>query len=497
MSVLPLEPDRPAMELLGADFLGRAIDRLCNVSMVPAGIPDVYDMDLLRVLQESPPDDPGDQEQILGLLAKAAAQGLESAGPGNLAYIPGSGLFTAALAEMYARTVNKHGGLAGVAAGFAAMEAGILSWIARDVCGLPIGSSGLLTSGGSMATFSAVVAARHRILGEDHLDGTVYLTPHAHHSVSKAARMAGIKAANVREVPLDADLRMDIAAAQAMIDEDRRAGLRPFLLVATAGTTDTGTIDPLFELAELARTSGTWFHVDAAYGGFFALTERGRKRLRGMERADSITLDPHKSLFMPFGTGALVVRDPASLAEAHGGSGDYLQDLDTGTGLPNWSDLGPELTRETRGVRMWVPLRLHGVGAFRDALDEKLDLTERVHAEIATIAGLQVPLTPDLSTVVFRAAPIDSSPAAEALADEQTLRLLTSINAHQRVILSSTKIAGRVHLRVCTLSHRTHESTIREALRIIRLESRALHGLSTPAERVPQPQVVVTTLLRR
>lgn len=178
--------------------------------------------------------------------------------------------------------------------------------MARDVFG-PQGS------GGSMATFSATVAARHRRLGEDLAGGTVYTTAFAHHSVAKAANLASIRSAHIRTVPHTSDLRMDPDVVAAMIPADRAAGLRPFLLVATAGTTDTGTIDPLPQLAELARREDLWFYIDAAYGGFFRLTARGQERLTGIEQAYSITLDPYKTLFMPFGTGALVVRDIAAL----------------------------------------------------------------------------------------------------------------------------------------------------------------------------------------
>ncbi|MGW7510161.1 pyridoxal phosphate-dependent decarboxylase family protein [Streptomyces massasporeus] len=236
---------------------------------------------------------------LLARLDEAADCALETAGPGHLAYIPGSGLYSAALAEFYNRAVNRYGGLASVAPDLAALEESVIRWMARDVCGLPEGSGGLLTSGGSMATFSATLAARHDKLGEELAGGTVYTTAFAHHSVAKAARLAGIRAAHIRTVSHTPDLRMDPEAAAAMIRSDRHAGLRPFLLVATAGTTDTGTVDPLPQLADLARREDVWFHIDAAYGGFFRLTARGSERLAGFEEADSITLDPHKPLFMP------------------------------------------------------------------------------------------------------------------------------------------------------------------------------------------------------
>ncbi|MFD9510058.1 pyridoxal phosphate-dependent decarboxylase family protein [Streptomyces mirabilis] len=401
MHPFPLEPDRAAMAEMGRLVLDRVVDRTENLPARPATstLSPRAEAELVESFLAPPPDRGGDLKALLARLDEAADCALETAGPGHLAYIPGSGLYSAALAEFYNRAVNRYGGLASVAPALAALEESVIRWMAREVCGLPEGSGGLLTSGGSMATFSATVAARHDRLGEDLAGGTVYTTAFAHHSVAKSARLAGIRAAHIRTVPHTPDLRMDVEAAAAMIRADRDAGLRPFLLVATAGTTDTGTVDPLPQLADLARREDVWFHIDAAYGGFFRLTARGAERLAGFEEADSVTLDPHKTLFMPFGTGALVVRDIAALHAAHEGTGSYLQDMGAAGSVPDSGHLGPELTHEIRGVLAWLPLHLHGVDAFREALDEKLDLAEHVHDTLSGVAELDVPQRPDLSTV--------------------------------------------------------------------------------------------------
>ncbi|MFE7445743.1 pyridoxal phosphate-dependent decarboxylase family protein [Streptomyces chartreusis] len=458
---------------MGRLVLDRVVDRTENLAARPATSPlaPQAEAELVDSFLAPPPDRGGDLKALLARLDEAADCALETAGPGHLAYIPGSGLFSAALAELFNRAVNRYGGLASVAPAFAALEESVIRWMAHDVCGLPEGSGGLLTSGGSMATFSATVAARHHRLGEDLLGGTVYSTAFAHHSVAKAARLAGIRAAHIRTVPHTPDLRMDPEAAAAMIRSDREAGLRPFLLVATAGTTDTGTVDPLPKLADLARQEDVWFHIDAAYGGFFRLTTRGAERLTGIEEADSITLDPHKTLFMPFGTGALVVRDPAALYAAHDGTGSYLQDMGAEGSVPDSAHLGPELTHEIRGLRAWLPLHLHGVDAFREALDEKLDLAEHVHDTLSGVAELEVPQRPDLSTVIFRVRPADGSRGAAERADEESRRLLERINGHRRIVLSSTVVDSRYTLRVCVVSHRTHHDRITEALKIIIAEA--------------------------
>ncbi|WP_019069003.1 pyridoxal phosphate-dependent decarboxylase family protein [Streptomyces hokutonensis] len=473
MHPFPLEPDRATMAEMGHLVLDRVVERTDQLAARPATslLSPQAEAELGETLLAPPPARGGDLKALLARLDEAADCALESAGPGHLAYIPGSGLYSAALAEFYNRAVNRYGGLASVAPALAALEESVIRWMAREVCGLPEGSGGLLTSGGSMATFSATVAARHDRLGEDLAGGTVYTTAFAHHSVAKAARLAGIRAAHIRTVPHTPDLRMAPEAAAAMIRADRDAGLRPFLLVATAGTTDTGTVDPLPQLAGLARREDVRFHIDAAYGGFFRLTARGAERLAGIEQADSVTLDPHKTLFMPFGTGALVVRDLAALHAAHDGTGSYLQDM-AGAGVPDSGRLGPELTHEIRGLRAWLPLHLHGVNAFREALDEKLDLAEHVHDTLSGIAELEVLQRPELSTMIFRVRPVGGSRAAAERADAASRRLLERINGHRRIVLSSTVVDGRYTLRVCVVSHRTHHDRITEALQIITGEAR-------------------------
>ncbi len=434
-------PNAPAVELTGADRLATE-------------------------LQRPPPEHAGDAAALLKTFRQAAGQAVDTAGPGYLAFIPGGGLFTSALAEFPARAVNRYTGFAGFAPALVAMEEGVLGWL-REQFGLPAGGAGLTTTGGSTATLAAVVAARTERLGDAFGDGTLYVTAHTHRCVAKAARIAGLRVDQIRVVPTTAQLRMDPDVAAEMITADRASGRRPFLLVATAGTTDTGTVDPLPELAGLAERHGLWLHVDAAYGGFFVLTERGRHRLAGIEQADSLVLDPHKGMFLPYGTGVLLARDPAALAAAHAADGHYLQDAAGGTsGLPDYADLGPELTREYRGLRLWFPLHVHGVAAFRDALDEKLDLAEAAYRELAADPLLELPWRPDLSTVVFRL-------RGERDADPRNQRLLERVNASRRVHLSSTRIAGRYHLRLCVLSHRTHAEHIAAAVEIIRRAAEA------------------------
>jgi aromatic-L-amino-acid decarboxylase len=310
-----------------------------------------------------------------------------------------------------------------------------------------------------MANLSAVVTARHARLGTNFLDGTYYVTDQAHGSNTKAATIAGFSERNLRIVPTDDALRMDVDALASMVAADRAAGYRPFMVMGAAGTTNTGAIDPLDAIADVASRERLWFHVDAAYGGFFQLTERGRGLFLGVTRADSVTVDPHKGLFLPYGTGGLIVRDREAMRDAHFEGAAYLQDLPPTGELPNYNELTPELSRDMRGLRVWFPLVLHGVSAFREALDEKLDLTGRIDGALRDDPHIEVGWDPELTVVAFRMRGGDEAATRE---------LLARINASKRVFLSSTLIRGAYWLRVCIVSHRTHADRIDECAAIIR-----------------------------
>jgi aromatic-L-amino-acid decarboxylase len=272
---------------------------------------------------------------------------------------------------------------------------------------------------------------------------------------------------------------MDVAALRSMVREDRDSGRRPLCVVATAGTTNTGAIDPIADIADVAAEEGLWLHVDAAYGGFFVLTQRGRALLAGIERADSLVLDPHKSLFLPFGTGALLVRDGELLRLAHSvGEAAYLQDGGD-HGLPDFGDYGPELTREARGLRLWLPLHLHGVEAFRSALDEKLDLALLAYDELRADPHFDVPGPPELSIVTYRMRGVAGT------ADSALAEVLRRVNAEQRVLLSSTQIDGRYVGRLGVLNHRSDRSRVLEATDALRrhaaVVARELAGSRAPS----------------
>jgi aromatic-L-amino-acid decarboxylase len=274
--------------------------------------------------------------------------------------------------------------------------------------------------------------------------------------VRKAARAAGFLADCIRVVPVDRRFRLDPDALDELMRADVAAGRRPFLVVASAGTTNTGAVDPIGPICDVAAKHGAWVHADAAYGGFFLLTERGRKKLAHLERCDSVTLDPHKGMFLPYGTGALIVRRGGALPEAFATNAGYLRDMAFDEAEPNFIDRSFEMSREFRGLRIWLPLRLHGARAFSEALDEKLDLAAHAYRELLRDPRLEVLDEPQLTTLVFRPRTGDAT------------ALLDAVKSSGRAFLSSTVLDGTPAVRMCILSFRTRQKHVDDAVSAIR-----------------------------
>ncbi len=398
------------------------------------------------------------------LFVDLVPKGYNTAGPGYLAYIPGGGILHSALADLIAASVNRYVGVWAAAPALAQLEAGVVRWFA-DLIGYPGEARGLLTTGGSLANFTALIAARRDRLPEDFLRGTIYASDQVHHSVVKAAILAGFPESNLREISSDGRFRIRVDRLSTAIAADRAAGFTPFMLVANAGTTNTGAVDDLEALADIAAAEGLWLHVDAAYGGFFLLTERGRKVMRGIERSDSVTLDPHKALFVSYGTGSLVVRNGEALRRAHAVHAQYLPPMQEDSDLVDFCLYSPELSRGFRGLRVWLPMKMHGAGPFRQNLDEKLDLIQWATAELRRLPGIEIIAEPQLSVVAFRVFRADLG--KEEL-NALNRRLLERINARRRVFLTSTVLDGKFVIRICVLSFRTHKDRVQAALEDIR-----------------------------
>jgi aromatic-L-amino-acid/L-tryptophan decarboxylase len=331
----------------------------------------------------------------------------------------------------------------------------------------------LLTNGGSGATLTAVVAARHRAVGDDAARLprlAVYASDQAHSAVLRAAWIAGVPRAQVRVLPSDAGFRLDVGALRRAMREDRERGLVPMLAAVSAGTTNTGAVDPLDEAADACAEEGVWLHADAAYGGFAMLSERGRPLLAGLGRCDSVALDPHKWLYVPFECGCLLAREPERLRAAFQIMPDYLSDVAARSGNVNFADYGEQLTRQSRALKVWLGVRTFGLAAIRAEVDRALDAAE--HAErVAREVGLEVTAPARLGVVCFRVRPDGMD---EAALDRLNERVNAAVNADGRYLISSTRLRGRFTLRLCALGYRTTAADVEGVVRLAAAEGRRL-----------------------
>jgi glutamate/tyrosine decarboxylase-like PLP-dependent enzyme len=397
--------------------------------------------------------------------------GLNPASGGHLGYIPGGGIYVSALGDYLADVFNRYAGVFYASPGAVRMENMLIRWMS-GLLGYPETAGGNLTTGGSLANLIGIVTARDSqgVKAADVTRSVIYLSEQAHHSIDKALRIAGLDECIVRHLPLDDDFRIVPENLDEQISADLAADLNPFLVIASAGTTDVGAIDPLAEIGAISRKYGLWYHVDAAYGGFFILTGDGSQKLKGIEMSDSVVIDPHKGLFLPYGSGVVLVRDVQKLAASQYYSANYMQDAASSADEPSPAELSPELTKHFRGLRLWLPLMIHGLRPFRACLEEKLLLAKYFYEEVQKL-GFECPLEPELSVVVYRYVPRSGDP------DAFNRRILEEVVADGRVFISSTMLDGKFTLRFACLAFRTHLATVDALLQILKEEVELLENV--------------------
>jgi aromatic-L-amino-acid decarboxylase len=389
---------------------------------------------------------------------------------GYLAYIPSGGLFHSVLADFISLSLNRYVTMFMAAPGLAAIEDQVIRWLC-DIIGSPPEAGGVLTSGGSIATITAIHAARTNQLTDRYWSqGTIYVSEQAHHCIEQGLVLCGFSPKNLRKIATDNDFRIRLALIEKAIERDKTDGLHPFLLVASAGTTNTGAVDNILEIGKLAQKYNMWFHVDAAYGGFFMLTERGKSLMKGIEQADSVVLNPHKGMFLPYGIGALLVKDQNQLRKSFDFTGTYLPapPNDINSYVPeDIMHLSPELTRDFRGFRIWLPLKMLGIKPFRDQLDEKLNLAQWITEQLLQIPNIRIVAHPQLSILAFKLEPSGYDLSPKEL-DNLNIKLLDAINRRGNILLSPFRsthnVDGEFAIRIAILSFRTTKQHLEQGI---------------------------------
>src|SRR3954471_24309303 len=455
---LELSPDE--MRRLGHAVVDALVDHFEGLAEGPVGRRAPRE-ELERLFREPIPEQPGDPLGLIERLRRDLVPNtLHVNHPRFFAFVPSPGNFVSAMADALAAGFNIFAGTWFAGSAAAQIELVVVDWL-REICDLPEGAGGLFVSGGSMANLTALAAARHAKLGDRTEGALVYLSDQTHSSVARSLKVLGFAPEQIRTLPSDTDFRLPVEALEAAIAADRAAGLRPFCVVANAGTTNTGAADPLPALRALCRREGLWFHLGGAYGVPAILTEEGKKALVGVELADSLSLDPHKWLFQTFELGCVLLRDGNLLRDTFQVMPEYLRDTERGLEEVNFGNRGVQLTRSPRGLKLWMSLKVFGLAAFRNAIARGLHLAELAEAALRRSGAWTIVTPAQLAVVTFRYEPAG---LGEAEADALHGRIVEAMMADGYAIVTSTVLNGRPVLRFCTINPRTSDEDIEETV---------------------------------
>jgi len=452
--------DIEAMRRAGYATVDALVDRLADPAADPV-LRRAGPAEMRARLGGPPPEQPGDYEAVLTrVLADVLPEASRTDHPGYFAFIPSFTTWPAALAELMAAAANPYCGAWMEAAAATQIELEVVDWF-RTWLGMPDSTAGLLVTGGSAANLTALLVAREAAGGPSG-DSVVYVSDQAHSSLARTARAMGLRPQQVRVLPTDDRWRLVPETVAAAVRADRAAGRIPFALCASAGSTNTGAVDPLSDLAGTCAAEGLWLHVDAAYGGFAALAPQGRAALAGIERADSVTLDPHKWLFQPMECGSVLIRDGARLEQTFAIHPDYLDNAGArDEGEVNFADRGLQLSRGFRALKVWMSVQTFGLAAFRAAVQRGLELAEYAESLVRGRAELTLMAPATLGIVCFRR---EWPGAGEAETERLGLALVDELERSGTALVSTTRLAGRHAVRLCVLNPTSTEEDVRRVI---------------------------------
>lgn len=445
----PLELSPEEMRRLGYRVIDLLVGHFTGMRDGPVGAKGEPGH-LMARLSGGPSETPGDPHELLARLERDVFSNiLHVDHPRFFAFVPGPGNFVGVMADALASGFNVFNGtwLGGSAA--AALESVVIDWF-RRLCGFPETAGGLFVSGGSVANLTALHAARQHKLGDRNQNGVIYYSDQTHYSVERALRVLGFAPEQCRKIPSNDRFELPLEALKAGLRADREAGLQPFCVVANAGTTNSGAVDLIDDLADFCAAENLWLHADGAYGAATLICDRGREKLRGLERVDSLSLDPHKWLFQPFECGCVLVRDAAHLRSAFRLMPEYMRDVHRDVTEINPADHGIQLTRGFRALKVWWSINTFGLAAFRHAVTRGFELAEFAEKELRRRPGCEILSAANMGIVCFRFGRDDA---------RQT-RLVDLMLRDGYAFLTSTLLKGVTALRLCTINPRTTEDDI-------------------------------------
>ena len=461
--------NEPKLELTSEEMrsLGyRIVDQIVEHFDALAGKPVMRvspRAELEAELREPLPERPTPVDALLDQLRRVVWPNIGNVQhPRFFAFIPSPSNFVSVMADALAAGFNPFAGNWLEGSGPAQIEVVTIDWL-REMCGLPETAGGLFVSGGSMANLTALAAARRVTLDERSDDAVVYFSDQTHNSIGKALRVLGFAREQIRALPSDEDFRLPVESLRRAVSEDRADGKRPFCVIANAGTTNTGAVDPLNQLADLCERENLWLHVDGAYGAAACLSERGRRLLTGIERADSLSLDPHKWLFQPFEIGCVLARDARLLKNTFHTMAGILEDTKRAEEEEiNYYDYGVQLTRGFRALKLWLSIKTFGAAAFREAINRGFEMAEFAESLLRQSDCWRIisPATFGIVTFIFVA-----EGCSESEISEIHRRMVEAMAEDGFAFANSTALRGQTVMRLCTINPRTTEDDVRATIK--------------------------------
>ncbi|WP_350285093.1 aminotransferase class V-fold PLP-dependent enzyme [uncultured Croceitalea sp.] len=431
---------------------------------LPVAIASRAEMDSLFL--EEAPEEPSDANQVLQFVVdKVLTKSTLLSHPKSFSFVPGPSNYVSVIGDALATGYNIFSGSWATSPVAAELEIVTLQWLLQ-LYGLPKRKGGgIFTSGGSMANLTALATARSVKCGDDFSKAVIYLSDQTHSSNVKAIRILGFRKEQIRVIPTDGELKLSLNKLKNCIAKDRLEGLQPFCLIGNAGTTNTGSVDPLTELSKICKAENLWFHIDGAYGGAAILSNKAKSLLKGISKADSLTVDPHKWFFQPYEMGCLLVRNHKHLSHTFTEKPEYLKDIEGNTSEINFYDLGVQLTRRFNALKFYMSVKTFGLNAFRKAITSGIDLAEAVEDKLRKSNKWQVVFPATLAVINFRYNPIAKGYDEKAL-DHINQTISERVVNSQKALLVTTALHGQVVLRMCLINPRTTMHDIEETLKL-------------------------------
>ncbi|WP_036382723.1 aminotransferase class V-fold PLP-dependent enzyme [Muricauda sp. MAR_2010_75] len=456
-----LELSKEAMKSYGYQIVDAIVEHHdTQREKLPVALGSREEMDSLFL--EEAPEQGSDPTQVLNfVLEKVMTTSTLMSHPKSYSFVPGPSNYISAMADALATGYNIFSGGWAASPAAAELEIVTIQWLLK-IFGFPKKKGGgIFTSGGSMANLTAITTARRIKCGTDFSKAVIYLSDQAHSSNIKAIRVLGFKKEQIRIIPTDIEFKFSVNKLKNCIAKDRLEGLHPFCLIATSGTTNTGTVDPLVELGKICKKEDIWFHIDGAYGAAAILSQKGKQLLKGIEKADSLTVDPHKWFYQPYEMGCLLVRNHKNLSHTFTEKPEYLRDIEGNTSEINFYDHGIQLTRRFRALKFYISLKTFGLKEFRDAITYNIDLAEEVESNLRKSKYWEVVFPATLAVINFRYHPIEKNYTEKEL-DAINQYISQKVVASRKALLVTTLLHGQVVLRMCLINPRTTLDDIKE-----------------------------------